>query len=215
MKINVIKTLPSECYLAFSGGIDSVVLLDILLRKRIKVTLITIDHNTGFSQVEIKFCKELALKFGLEWKTFKLPQFDKSTSLEAFWSRKRNDIFQSMDKIVLTGHHLSDATEWYLMTSCQGKGRLMAYQNNNVARPMIVTPKRTIIEYANFHRLKYLTDPSNADTSFNLRNKVRNILMPNVLGVFPGLETSVRKMILKDIQENNNEPNEFNKRRTV
>ncbi len=196
MKINLFRTVPRECYLAFSGGIDSVVLLDILIRKRIKVTLLTIDHNTEFSKTEIEFCKEVAAQFGLEYKTFKLPEFDGSTSLEAFWSRKRNAVFQSMDKIVLTGHHLSDATEWYLMTSCQGNGRIMAYQNNNVIRPLLTISKKKIIEYANFYRLKYLTDPTNADNSFNLRNKVRNNLMTNVLTVFPGLETTVRKLIL-------------------
>lgn len=198
MKINVFRTLPRQCYLAFSGGIDSVVLLDILIRKRISVTLLTVDHNTEFSKTEIKFCKEIAAQFGLDCITFKLPEFDNSTSLESFWSRKRNAIFQSMDKPVLTGHHLSDATEWYLMTSCQGKSRVMAYENNNVIRPLLTTPKKKIIEYANFYRLKYLTDPTNADNSFNLRNKVRNSLMSNVLTVFPGLENTVRKLILLD-----------------
>lgn len=198
MKITFIKPLPKNCYLAFSGGIDSVVLLDILIRKRINVTLLTVDHNTEFSKTEIKSCKEVATQFGLEYKTFKLPEFDKTTSLEAFWSRKRNAVFQSMDKMVLTGHHLSDATEWYLMTSCQGKSRIMAHQNNNVLRPLLTTPKKKIIEYANYYGLKYLTDPTNADSSFNLRNKVRNNLMADVKLVFPGLETTVRKLILLD-----------------
>ena len=198
MKINLFRTTPASCYLAFSGGIDSVSLLDILIRKRVKVILLTVDHNTDFSKTEINFCKEVAAQFGLEYKTFKIPEFDKTTSLESFWSRKRNAIFQSMDKPVLTGHHLSDATEWYLMTSCQGKSRVLTYQNNNVERPLITTPKKKIIEYANYKRLKYLTDPTNADNGFNLRNKVRNNLMPNVLTVFPGLENTVRKLILLD-----------------
>ena len=55
MKINLFRTPPACCYLAFSGGIDSVVLLDILLRKRINVTLLTVDHNTEFSKVELHF----------------------------------------------------------------------------------------------------------------------------------------------------------------
>jgi tRNA(Ile)-lysidine synthase len=200
MKLIFPKALVTNCYLAFSGGIDSVVLLHLLLRKRVNVTLLTVDHNTDFSKAELAFCKETADQLGLAYKTFKLSEFDNSTSLESFWSRKRNTIFQSMDKPVLTGHHLSDATEWYLMTSCQGRSRVMAYQNGNVQRPLLTTSKKTIIEYANFYRLKYLTDPTNADNDFNLRNKVRNNLMSNVLTVFPGLETTVRKLILADIR---------------
>lgn len=176
------------------------VLLHSLLVKRVNVTLLTVDHNTEFSKTELAFCQEVAQKHELDYKLFSMPVFDRSTSLEAFWSRKRNAIFQSMDKPVLTGHHLSDATEWYLMTSCQGKSRVMAYQNNNVIRPLLTTPKKRIVEYANHHRLKYLTDPTNADNGFNLRNKVRNNLMPNVLTVFPGLENTVRKLILADNQ---------------
>lgn len=204
MKITFIKPLPKNCYLAFSGGIDSVVLLDILLRKRINVTLLTIDHNTEFSKVELHFCKQVATQFGLEYKIFKIPEFDKTTSLESFWSRKRNAVFQSMDKPVLTGHHLSDATEWYLMTSCQGRSRLMSYQNENVIRPLLTVGKKTIIEYANEHGLKYLTDPTNEDNHFNLRNNVRNAVLPIVKTAFPGLETTVRKLILKKENDSRN-----------
>lgn len=197
MKINVFKTLPKECYLAFSGGIDSVVLLDVLLRKKISVTLLVVDHNTEFSKVEVGFCKKIAKQFGLEYKEFNIPLFDKSTSLETFWSRKRNDIFQSMDKPVMTGHHLSDATEWYMMTSCQGSSKLLNYNNQNVFRPFITTSKNEIIKYANHFGLKYLTDPTNNDTDFNLRNKVRHNLLPIISTAFPGLEKTIRKLIME------------------
>lgn len=202
MKINVFKTLPKECYLAFSGGIDSVVLLHILLRKKIKVTLLTVDHNTEFSKVETKFCAKTARECGLEYSIFKIPQFDKTTSLEAFWSRERNAIFQSMDKPVFTGHHLSDATEWYMMTSCQGLSKLLNYNNKNVYRPLLLSSKKLIIEYANHFNLKYLTDPTNYDTDFNLRNKVRHNLLPMITTAFPGLENTVRRLIIA--KENSN-----------
>jgi tRNA(Ile)-lysidine synthase len=182
--------------LAFSGGVDSTVLLNILLEKKIDVTLLTVDHGTDYSFTEVEFAFETSVRHGLEIVFKDIPKFDKSTSLESFWSRKRNLIFQSMDKPVLTGHHLNDAVEWYFMTFCQGNARVIHYQNENVLRPLIITPKEKIIKYAEERKIEHLTDPTNSDSDFNLRNKIRNNVLPVVKTAFPGLETTVRKILL-------------------
>jgi len=196
-KIHFLFKAPKECYLAFSGGIDSMVLLHLLLSKKVKVTLLTVDHLTEFSKQEVEFCKATAIKYGLEYLTFVIKTFDKSNSLEAFWSNERNNIFQSMDKPVLTGHHLDDACEWYVMTSMQGCSKLLNYNNKNVYRPMLITDKKAIIEYANYYNLTYLTDPTNSDNDFNLRNKVRNELLGSIKNCFPGISKTVRRLIIK------------------
>jgi len=168
-KIHFMFKVPRACYLAFSGGIDSIVLLNILLAKKIDVTLLTVDHLTEFSSIEVEFCKEIARQYNLNYEIFHLKEFDKSNSLEAFWSAERNKIFQSMGAPVCTGHHLEDALEWYLMSTFQGCPKLLNYSNQNVFRPLLFTEKKTIIEYANDRKLKYLTDPTNLDATFNLR----------------------------------------------
>jgi len=195
MKIYFLKSAPKECYLAFSGGVDSVVLLDLLISKKVDVTLVWVDHNTSWCKQEFEFARETAKKYKLELVCYKINLFDKSTSLECFWSRERNRIFQSLDKKVLVGHTLDDAMEWYVMSAFQGTVKLLDYQNQNVLRPLLTTSKEKILQYANRNDLVYLIDPSNYDSEFNLRNKVRLNLIPEVLNCFPGLRTTVAKLI--------------------
>jgi tRNA(Ile)-lysidine synthase len=196
-KIHFLSKPNKDVYLAFSGGVDSVVLLHALNRRKYNVTLLTIDHGNEFAKQEVEFCKKTAKELGLEYKIFTIPDFDKSTSLEAFWSNHRNDIFQKMDKMVVSGHHLNDACEWYLMSTFQGTPKLLEHINRNVHRPMITNTKKVIIEYANKYNLTYLTDPTNADTTYNLRNKVRAELMGSVKNCFPGIETTVKRLIVR------------------
>jgi tRNA(Ile)-lysidine synthetase-like protein len=196
-KIHFLTRPPKDVYLAFSGGVDSVVMLHTLIRRKYNVVLLTVDHGNEFAKQEVEFCKQTALKYNLEYKIFTIPEFDKSTSLEAFWSNHRNQIFQSMDRVVIVCHHLDDALEWMLMSTFQGTPKLTEHINRNVQRPMITTSKKTILEYANKYNLTYLTDPTNLDPNFNLRNKVRLQLVGNVQSCFPGIRTTVKRLIIQ------------------
>jgi tRNA(Ile)-lysidine synthase len=200
-KLHFLSRPNKDVYLAFSGGIDSVALLHTLLRRKYIVELLTIDHGNEFAKQEVEFCKKTAQSLGLEYMIFAIPEFDKSTSLEAFWSVHRNDIFQSMDKQVCTGHPLDDAVESYLMSTFQGTPKLLEHINRNLHRPLITNTKQAIIEYANQYNLTYLTDPTNADPTFNLRNKVRAQLVGSVKNCFPGIHTTVKRLI---VQKHNN-----------
>lgn len=202
MKICFIRTPPRECYLAFSGGVDSVVLLKLLLSKKIDVRLLWINHRTTWCETEYRFAVNVANEFRLKLRIEVIESYDKSTSLECFWSRQRNKIYQSMDRPVLVGTHLDDNVEWYIMSTFQGQPKIIDYRNGNILRPLILVEKSKIIEYSNFYGLEYLSDPSNLDNNFNLRNKVRNILVPETLKCFPGLRKTVSKLVRKKEFEN-------------
>ncbi len=201
MKLNLIKSLGhykfKSVYLAFSGGIDSCVLLHTLLKRNIEVELLFIHHNTEWCNTELDFTKHIAEKYNISYRVYHISQYDNTTSKECFWSVERNKIFQEMVKPVFTGHHLDDSVEWYIMSAFQGQPKVLDYNNQNVYRPMLLIDKEKINEYAKVHNLEYLEDPSNSDNSFNLRNKVRNLLIPKVKQSFPGIHTTVKKLILK------------------
>lgn len=195
--IVMFRTLPKTCYLAFSGGIDSVVLLHLLVQKKINVTLVHINHLTPYCQKELEFAKLTAKEYNIPLLTFEIGSHTQS-SLEAHWSKSRYKIFNSLpDHPALTAHHLDDCVESYIMTSMQGCSKLINYNAKNVYRPLILTTKEQIIYYANHHKLKYLTDPTNLDPNHCLRNKVRLELLGNIKQCFPGIRTTVRKLILK------------------
>lgn len=204
VRITFVKSVPKSVYLAFSGGVDSVVLLHRLLSKKIDVTLLWINHRTEWCKTEEEFLVKTASKYNLPYSIRILPEYDNSTSKESFWSRRRNDIYQALDKPVVTGHHLDDAVEWYVMSAMQGLPKALAYRNNNVIRPMLLTTKQTIVDYVSKYELEHLTDPTNDDVTFNLRNKVRKETLPVVLECFPGLRKTVAKLILKKEAEDKN-----------
>lgn len=202
-KITFFRPSPRDVYLAFSGGVDSAVLLKLLSVKKIKVTLLWIDHYTEWCVQEEEFAREAAKEYGIPLVVRSIGKEQVNTSLEAFWSVERDKIYQSMDKPVLTGHHLNDAVEWYLMSTFQGTPKLINYQNRNVIRPLLLTKKQSIIDFAMNHSLSFISDPSNQDPGFNLRNKVRIKLMPNVIESFPGIYTTVARLIrMKERNEN-------------
>lgn len=210
MKIHFFSELPKKCYLAFSGGVDSVVLLDTLLRRNYEVTLLFVHHNTDFSDIENKFVIKTSIERNLYIAQASIsPHNHKCLSLEAYWSEERNKVFQSMDLPVYTAHHLDDCVESYVMTSMQGCSKLILPRNGNVYRPMILTPKENIIAYASEKNLLYLTDPSNFDTKISLRNKVRHNLIPHIKECFPGINKTVKKLLMKKIKEEFSVPSEL------
>lgn len=199
--MNILRNLGSKgthYYVGFSGGVDSVVLTYCLLQKGYKLTLVNIDHLNDWSKQEVEFTKQFAEKYGLDYlirSVSRIPEH--GDSKEAVWSRERDYIFQHLDDPILVGHHLDDAVEGYVMSTLgQGKAYILDYRNKNIIRPLILVKKKKIVEYAKKHELEYLTDPSNQDNNFNLRNKVRNALLPEIMKVFPGVQTTVKKLLI-------------------
>lgn len=210
MKIHFFSELPKNCYLAFSGGIDSVVLLDNLLRRNYNVILLFVHHNTEFSDTELHFVTGIAREYDLFIVRHDIsPVNHKNLSLEAYWSEERSKIFQSMNLPVYTAHHLDDCVESYVMTSMQGCSKLILPRNGNVFRPMILTPKENILAYADKKKLSYIADPSNLDTKISLRNKVRHNLIPHIKECFPGINKTVKKLLMKKIKEEFNVSSEL------
>jgi tRNA(Ile)-lysidine synthase len=195
MKLTYFSKPPDDVYVAFSGGVDSVVLLHNLIKRKFKVTLLHVDHNTDWCKEEQEFAKIISKRNNIGLVSYTIPEFDKSTSLESFWSKHRNDIFLSMDKPVLTGHNLDDAIEWYIMSTFTGTPKLLNFQNRNIFRPMLSIRKQTIVDYAKHFNLEHLEDPTNSDCDFNLRNKVRMKFLPITEEIFPGISKTVLRLI--------------------
>ena len=194
--MNTIKTLPQFLHIAFSGGIDSVVLTHLALSKGVKVALAHYHHGTDFSDVELEFAKKFALDNSLAL-TVDWCRQEQVGSKEKFWRDCRYKFFKSLDTPVATGANLDDAVEWYLMTSLRGRGEFMAYSHGNVIRPLLLVKKEKIVEYAKKHNLVWLHDDSNDNPEFTARNKIRQQILPKCFEVNPGLYTTVKKRIFE------------------
>lgn len=196
--IKLATKIPHQVFLACSGGIDSMVLLNFLLNSPRNITLLHVNHGTPHSNDAEQFVKQQAEKFNLKliikYITEEKP---KNQSPEEFWSNQRRDFFISQSLPVLTAHHLDDAVEWWLFTSFRGCPRLTLVVGSNVLRPLLLTPKSVIKNWAKEKNVEYIDDPSNKENKY-ARNMIRNNIVPEALKINPGLRTTIRNMYLKN-----------------
>lgn len=194
--MKLLTKIPSNCYIACSGGIDSMVLLDFVLNARDSVKVIHINHVTEHAIAAEDFVYDVCThrKIPLIIKRIDSNK-PKELSYEEHWRNERLKIFNSLDAPVLTAHHLSDAVEWWIFSCLHGLGKLIPVSSGNVLRPLLATSKFDIVSWQERKGVEYITDPSNESRKY-MRNVIRHDLMPHALKVNPGLETVIRKKYL-------------------
>jgi tRNA(Ile)-lysidine synthase len=195
--IRYIGKIPREVTIACSGGIDSMVITDFLLKGKRKVNLAYFNHDTMHSKDAEKFVKEYANSKNLKLVIGRVKGIKGRRSLEEFWRDERYDFFNSIgSKFIITCHHLGDAVETWLWSACHGNPKLIPYQRSeNLFRPFLLTSKASIKNYATSKNVKWIEDPSNMSTNFT-RNSIRHNMMPHVLKVNPGIKKTIYKKML-------------------
>ena len=195
--------IPEKPIVALSGGIDSMVLLDFMVRGKRKVSAAYFNHGTKYGAMCEGFLIEHCKKIGVELFLGKISvdYTEKQNSdggLENFWRTHRYNFLNSFEGNVMTAHHLNDVAEWWVFSSLHGNGKMIPYSNKNIIRPFLMVDKSQIKQWAEKHNVAYIDDPSNMDTKFR-RNFIRHDLMPLALQVNPGLLTTLRKKYQNDI----------------
>ena len=194
--IRFLEEIPSKCTVAFSGGIDSVAVVDFLLSGKKKVDLAFFHHGTETSALAFNFVTEFATERGLLLKVGRLLRDRlKEESLEEFWRNERHRFFATIDSPVITAHHLDDAIETWIFTSIHGESRLIPHASGNVVHPFLITPKKEFISWCKRKNLKWIEDESNCDMRF-MRNLIRHKIVPEALKVNPGLHKVIKKKYL-------------------
>ena len=175
---------PGKYVLAVSGGVDSVVLLDLLAHKPgIELIVAHLDHGIRPDSAEdAKFVAELAARYGLPYETSAVQLGADASEAEArevryeFLSRIMQD---NTAQAIITAHHQDDLLETAIMNLLRGSGRLgltSLASRDGLIRPLLGVPKRQLLDYAKQHDLKWREDSTNSDTKY-LRNRVRHNLL--------------------------------------
>lgn len=192
-------TLPDEIGLAFSGGVDSVFALDFLLKANKKVTIIHFKHeNDLLSNIEYDFANRIAKKYNLPiiLGINNNEEVRRKKSPEQFWRDMRYKFLHSIDMIIVSGHHLDDCLETYIMSSAHGTAKVIPYANNNVVRPFLLVKKQSIYDWCEKYKLDYISDPSNSFDMSKNRNRVRKYIVPEMLKINPGMHKVITKIII-------------------
>lgn len=170
---------------AVSGGVDSVVLLDMLVKKG-EDELIVAHFDHGIrpeSDADARFVKALATSYGLPFET-KREELGESASEELARERRYEflrGVAKKNEAELVTAHHYEDTIESIAINIIRGTGwRGLAVMSGNIVRPLLSTSKNQLYEYALKHNLEWVQDETNHSKKYlrnRLRGKLRNELL--------------------------------------
>jgi tRNA(Ile)-lysidine synthase len=194
--------LPREVFVACSGGVDSMAVVD-FLRNNHDVTVVFFNHGTKTSKIAGKFVASYCTENDLPM-IYGTPENGsvhkiKGQSPEEYWREQRYKFLHSINGPVITAHHLDDCVETWVWSSMHGTGKIIPYRNRNVIRPFRMTRKRDFQLWADLKNVPHVEDDTNTDTCYT-RNYIRHEMMPHVLRVNPG----IHKTIVKKVRDEKN-----------
>lgn len=199
----------SKIWVAYSGGIDSHVLLHLLARsdqaKLKPIHAIHIDHGLhADSSKWSQHCALVAAELGIEFISIEVDVTDIDTlGLEAAARAARYNAFAQYlteSDVLLTAQHQQDQAETLLLQLFRGAGpkglASMASQfqlgETSVHRPFLDIKQSDILSYAQQHQLAWIDDPSNIETRWN-RNYIRHNVMPEIEKRWPSAAKTISR----------------------
>ena len=194
IKDNFPYLIKEKSIVCCSGGIDSVVLVNLMLSmsKNFVVAHCNFNLRGDESNEDQEFVRKLCDKYSLEFftksfNTKKIKQ-DSNKSIQMIARDLRYDFFEELSSklninYILTAHHLNDSLESFIINISRGSGLDgligIPENNNKIIRPLIGFQKNKIVDYAKTNNLKWREDSSNKNNSY-LRNKIRNSIIPEL-----------------------------------
>ncbi len=195
-------TQAKKIWVGFSGGIDSSVLLHVLINipeLASKIQVIHVNHQLQEAAVDFeKHCLDQCERWGVPLKVLFLNQKKlPGESLEAYARAGRYELFQSClesGDILVTAHHQEDQVETFLIQLIRGAGvdglsampTLSVLGQGYLYRPWLSISKQAIKNYAQQHELIWIDDPSNSEIKLE-RNFWRAEVLPKLTQRHPGL----------------------------
>lgn len=163
---------------AVSGGVDSMVLLDMMVRSGDNELIVAhFDHGIRTdSHLDEQLVRETAASHGLIYET-KRESLGKGAS-EALARERRYAFLRSLAKkygaTIVTAHHLDDLVETVAINMTRGTGwRGLAALDSDVVRPLIDHEKSALLAYARRNNIAWREDSTNLSDAY-LRNRLRS-----------------------------------------
>lgn len=180
-----IKVSPGKYVVAVSGGVDSMVLLDLLRQQPgLKLLVAHFDHGIRPDSREDRILVErVARTYGLPF------VYEKGElGLNASEELARHARYAFLEKVrismsaraIITAHHEDDVLETAILNMMRGTGRrgvTSLASGKTLARPLLHISKQRLLEYAQEHNLVWREDSTNVDVRYR-RNYVRHHIVP-------------------------------------
>ena len=200
------KNLDGRIAAFVSGGVDSMVMLDMLVQQNTDVFVVHVNHkirveaddDCAFVQ---STCKRLGIKFVLY--TFDIPSMASSSgrSIETEARLARRAVADELiknglaDKVAFA-HHADDNAETVLMHIFRGAGvdgLKGITQNDKIIRPLLSFTREQIEAYAQQNDISFVQDKTNYDTAYT-RNFIRHEVLPLIKTRYPAVVQTLNRL---------------------
>lgn len=189
-------------WLAYSGGRDSHALLHAAAQLRdggfpIPFHAVHVDHGLqAASPAWAQHCAAVCAALSIPLTSLRVHAHPApGESPEAAARHARYEAIAGLIETgdcLLTAHHQDDQAETLLLQLLRGGGPhglaampgLAPFARGWHARPLLAFPRSELQRYAELHGLRWIDDPSNADTGYD-RNYLRGVVMPVVRERWP------------------------------
>jgi tRNA(Ile)-lysidine synthase len=207
IKTNLSFLEGKKLLLAVSGGIDSMVLLDIFqqLHYNIVVAHCNFQLRGDDSAGDQEFVRRrgLQLLVPVYYKKFETTAYaeENKVSIQQAARKLRYDWFYEILNLekaeyIITAHHLDDSLETFLINFSRGTGidglTGIPFLNHKVVRPLLNFSRADIEKYAKEKDVEWREDASNASNKY-LRNGLRHNVIPKLKELQPQLLKNFKK----------------------
>jgi len=183
----------NHLYVGYSGGLDSHVLLHVIIELigKKRITAVHVNHQlSSNSDIWQKHCEDRCLEIGVDIICKTVSIKNRGTGIEDAARNARYSVFEKLLKkndLLILAHHADDQIETMLFRLFRGSGikgmsgmpisRLLG--NGELFRPLLPFFRRDLESYASANQINWIEDDSNLDIAFD-RNFIRHKLIPTI-----------------------------------
>lgn len=182
-----------QLLIAFSGGLDSTVLLHTVARLRqqqdISVRAVHIHHGISrYADQWAEHCHSVCKSLDIPLIVERVTLSREGLGTEAAARQARYAVFSTLltaGEALLTAHHQDDQCETLLLALKRGSGpaglaampHVLPFSGGAIVRPLLPYTRHQLAEYAGYHQLRWIDDDSNEDPAYD-RNFLRLKILP-------------------------------------
>ena len=199
------QKLDTGILVACSGGRDSMVLLDVLVKvlPGMRIGVLYVNHNLrgDDSIAEENFVRKIVIE------KYKLPLFSHNVDVKEWQNcgsieNKAREIRYNFFRDILvrerygfiaTAHHMNDKIETFFLNLLRGGGlqslTSIPSVNHDIIRPLLCVTRSQINDYVEENAVEYVEDKTNSQPLYK-RNRIRNEVLPILKTLSGNLEKS-------------------------
>ena len=197
----------SKILLAVSGGLDSMVLLNLSRESGISISVSHVNYHLRgkASDLDQQLVEEYCAKHKIPFysKSFRITEDDLRDGLQGAARKLRYGWFNELTvelklDFIFTAHHINDRIETFFINLLRGAGlkglKSIPSSNDLIKRPLLNFSREELKEYALSQNLVWREDESNASDKY-LRNKIRHGIANDLADLSPDANTNLIKSI--------------------